>query len=105
LVASKEAEASGLSAPARDKMNVEIWPNPFTTFTQVKITSPETTKATVEVYDMLGKKVKTLYSGMVEGGVENTFNFESEKDRAQQSYMVVVRSANSTVVKRIVNMK
>ena len=43
-------------------------PNPFTTSTMISFTLPERAAATLDVFDMLGRKIRTLAGGMMDAG-------------------------------------
>ena len=49
-----------------------IYPNPFTTKTNIQFTAAESGNATVELYNITGAKMNTLFSGnVVEGQIYN----------------------------------
>jgi hypothetical protein len=63
---STAAEVKPLKAPI-------VYPNPFTTKTNIQFTASESGRASVELYNIAGIKIRTLFSGsVVEGGVYNT---------------------------------
>jgi len=63
---STTAEAKPLKAPI-------IYPNPFTTKTNIQFTASENGNATVELYNIAGIKIRTLFSAsVVQGEVYNT---------------------------------
>jgi hypothetical protein len=48
--------------------NVSCHPNPFSNFTRIEYSIPHQEEVTVEVYDMKGRRVKTLVSKMYQAG-------------------------------------
>ncbi|MEW5924742.1 MAG: FlgD immunoglobulin-like domain containing protein, partial [Candidatus Zixiibacteriota bacterium] len=44
------------------------YPNPFNPFTRISFTVPQSMKASVEVYNILGELVRTVFDGMAEAG-------------------------------------
>ncbi len=80
-------------------------PNPFSVSTEITVTTPIDTRADVEVYDMTGRRITSLFSGNLLAGSINTFRFTTDSRGAQQSFMLVVRSQQGVVVKRIIDMK
>jgi len=87
-----------------NNLKVEIAPNPFRERTEIKVIAGESSRITVEIYNLQGRKVMNLFEGDVESGVENTFIY-IDKVEAQQMYMCVVRTHNTTVTKRMIIMK
>jgi hypothetical protein len=45
-----------------------VYPNPFTTKTNIQFTAAENGNAAVELYTILGTRIRTLFSGKVSGG-------------------------------------
>jgi hypothetical protein len=45
-----------------------IYPNPFTTKANIQFTASESGRAIVELYNIAGTKIRTLFSGNVEQG-------------------------------------
>ena len=89
----------------KDIMDVQIAPNPFTDVTQITIISPVTTKATVEIYDLQGRKIKTLFDGTVAADIGNSFHFSIEGYNSGQVFVCVVRSPQGTVMKKILKIQ
>jgi hypothetical protein len=53
------------------------YPNPFNPITKIKFTIPEKTKVKLEVYNILGKRIKTLVNEeLKKGNYEKSFNGE-----------------------------
>ncbi len=52
-------------------------PNPFSGSTTITLALKEAQHIEITVYDMLGRRVRTLYQGMVEAQQQRTFRFES----------------------------
>jgi hypothetical protein len=48
---------------------VKNYPDPFNAYTTIEYMLPSSADVTIEVFDMLGRKVETLFSGMLPGGV------------------------------------
>ncbi len=47
-----------------------VYPNPFNTQTAIELAVPQPSQITLEVYDICGRKVKTLISGSVKAGYQ-----------------------------------
>ena len=52
-------------------------PNPFSQSTTITLALKEAQRIEITVYDMLGRRVTTLYQGMVEAKEQRTFTFEA----------------------------
>lgn len=55
------------------------FPNPFNPTTAIPVIVPVTTEVKLKVYDLLGKEVKTLYSGSLEPG-RHFFNWDGRDE-------------------------
>lgn len=55
---------------------VETFPNPTTGPSVVTFTVPEATEATLEVYDLSGRKVAQVFNGLVDESAEYRFEFD-----------------------------
>lgn len=52
-------------------------PNPFNPATQFTLSMQATQEVRVEVFNMLGQRVRLLYDGVLEAGEERTFTFDA----------------------------
>ena len=53
------------------ELKVKAYPNPFNEKINFVVTSPVTGNGTLEVYNALGQKVKTVYQGMITRGSQS----------------------------------
>jgi len=62
-----------ISAPviAESELKVKAYPNPFSEKINFVINSPVTGRGSLEVYNALGQKVKTVYQGMITRGSQS----------------------------------
>lgn len=67
-----------------------VYPNPFTTNTSIQFTATETGNAVVELYNISGIKVSTLFSGNVVRG--QVYNVETMNARLRKGNYVYVIS-------------
>jgi hypothetical protein len=59
---------------------LQNYPNPFNPSTQIMYTLPKTSAVEIVIYDMLGSKVRTLFSGSQDAGYKNVlWNATNEK--------------------------
>jgi PKD repeat protein len=63
-----------VAAPV-DKPTVSAYPNPFNDNVKFVIQSPVSGKATLEVFNMLGQKVRTVFNGQLFAGQEQIVEF------------------------------
>jgi len=76
---------------------VGAYPNPFNPSTNIVFQLPERNMVTLEVYDILGRKIKTLFNGEADAGkVEIKWNGDNEFGNrvATGNYIVLMRSEN-----------
>ena len=79
-------------------------PNPFNPSTRIRYDVPEPMDVTVEVYNALGQKVRTLYDGMASAG-QHTLSWQGRDDagRAVSSgvFLLRVHAGSEQIVKRM----
>ena len=75
----------GLSPPGRPGGNLleRIGPNPFNGLIEVRYRLPHGTRVTVTVYDVLGRRVRTLWEGWQSGG-NHLVRWDGRNDRGQE---------------------
>ncbi|MCI0694706.1 FG-GAP-like repeat-containing protein [candidate division KSB1 bacterium] len=79
-VGKAEALQEDLDALIPRKFALEQnFPNPFNPTTAIPITVPTTTEVKLKIYNLLGKEVKTLYSGRLDPG-RHFFNWDGRDE-------------------------
>ncbi|HUH34167.1 MAG TPA: T9SS type A sorting domain-containing protein, partial [Daejeonella sp.] len=75
-----------------DKLNLLVYPNPFVNEVNFKFTSPATGFATIEIFDIMGKKLSVVFKGNVEADMEQTaqFNVPAYSARTMLVYRLTV---------------
>lgn len=76
---------------------VGAYPNPFNPSTNIVFEIPERSVVTLEVYDILGRKIKTLFDGdAATGRLEVKWNGDNEFGNtvATGNYIILMRSGN-----------
>jgi hypothetical protein len=83
------------SKPASQSTSFELlncYPNPFNPSTQIRFTLPVAMKIDLEIYNILGEKVKTLYSGKLTEGIhEMQWNGRDNANQPAGSGLYFVR--------------
>lgn len=82
----------------------ENYPNPFNPRTAIMFSSATTGRATLRVYDTLGREVATLFDGATEAGQRYHASFDGA-GHASGTYVVRLVSGGSTVVKHMMLVK
>ncbi len=84
-----------LAAPA--KLNVSSYPNPYTDRVKFVIQSPESGQASLEVFNMLGQKVQTVFQGHVEAGRGQSLEYNvPQANRGNLIYILRVGNQKAT---------
>ncbi len=76
------------------------FPNPFNPSTEIRYSTSERVYATLKVYNALGREVKTLVDGYVDGG-EHTANFAAD-NLPSGTYYYTLKAGNFTQTKRMI---
>jgi len=80
-IASSDSIIQGLLTGVSDHnivgngLNLEIYPNPFTSEVNLQFALNETTDVTIDILDISGRRVKTIYSGLLQAG-SNVINWK-----------------------------
>ncbi|MFO7723623.1 MAG: hypothetical protein R6V49_10425 [Bacteroidales bacterium] len=89
--------------PTRDmQITVNMAPNPFSVSTHITFTLSKDSKTVVEVYDMLGSRIATLFEGDVKAGQEETILYTAPSNLRANTLMVIVRTAEGFESKRMI---
>ena len=64
------------SAIAAKELQVAAYPNPYLSIVSFKIVSPLSGQASLEVYDMIGRKLAVVYQGNLDAGMIKTVDFK-----------------------------
>ena len=80
------------------------FPNPFNPNTTITFALKNTEHATVEVYNLLGQKVATLFDGIATSGDRVTLVFNAT-NLPSGVYLYALRSASSNQTKKMILMK
>ena len=79
------------------------YPNPFNPETTIKFSVPNTQDVNLSVYNMLGQKVVTLFSGELQGGSHIAKRHAG--DIASGVYIYKLTSSNNTITQKMLLLK
>lgn len=83
------------------QMQVAVYPNPFRTSTQVKVSLVEEASLTVEILSLTGTKIETLLNSTLGKG-NYVLEVNPGKKLARGTYLLRVSSNGQTITKRII---
>ncbi|MFU8843894.1 MAG: T9SS type A sorting domain-containing protein [Bacteroidales bacterium] len=89
-------DKSGLAAQnliAEDYAEIVIYPNPVASQATIEFTALNADYTTVEIYNMLGSKVQTLYQGYTNAG-ETNYTYLNASGLNKGVYIVVMKNGN-----------
>lgn len=66
-------ESTATSYKLNEIRSFDVYPNPFENNLAVEFESPDNSKVEIDMYDMLGKKIKSIYSGILPYGKYSQF--------------------------------
>ena len=64
--------------PEFNYSNLKVYPNPFSDRVRFEFVSSEDANAQIDIYDMIGRKIKTVFEGPVESGVHYNAEFKPQ---------------------------
>ncbi len=102
------AEVAGIEADAPDVPKgytlSAAYPNPFNPRTSFTLSVKETQNVRVEVFNLLGLPIRTLYNGTIEAGETRTFTFDAG-DLPSGIYLYRVQGKNFTATRQMTLLK
>jgi hypothetical protein len=75
---NKSAEIATGITPDIELADLKVYPNPFSDRLRFEFVSPESVNARIDLYDMTGRMVKTIFEQPIEGGVSYEADFKPE---------------------------
>jgi hypothetical protein len=76
------------------------YPNPFNPSTEIEFAVEESGRATLEVFDLLGQKVATLFDGFAQSGYSHRVRFEAGS-LSSGVYMYRLQSGGRSLTKKL----
>jgi len=86
-------------APRKNKIVMDIFPNPFNTSATVKLQAIKDASLSVVIYDVLGKEVMTMYNSIAD---KEQFEFRiSSSQLTSASYFIRVANGSEILTKKL----
>jgi len=83
-------------------LEVEIIPNPFDKQTQINVRTSFDGNISVEIFNLLGIKIKTIFKGDVSSYAKNSYLYQGSCCGPQQILICVIRSQFGTVIHKLI---
>lgn len=91
----------GLDDLSAADISLTVYPNPFSTTTQISYNLPASAQTTVEVYDIVGKKVADLFDGKQTEGVQQITFDRTAFNLTNGMYFVKIKVGDSIITQKI----
>ncbi len=85
-----------------DKLSISAYPNPFRDRVSFVIASPVSGQASLEVYNIVGQKLQTVYKGYITAGRSQVFEYKSPSV-SNSTLIYKFRVGNKEVTGKLVN--
>jgi PKD repeat protein len=93
--------ATSITDPGNGVTNLVIYPNPFRNTTQISLTLDKRAPVTIDLYDMLGRKITSIANSTLERGPAS-FEIDADKLRLTPGVYFIHLTVNSaTMVQKI----
>ncbi len=91
--------STGIREMSIDKSTVSIYPNPAREFFNIRFELTEESEVTLEMYDMLGQRVRILDQGYVYTG-SHTVEFPVS-DLESGMYLIIINTGNGQIANKV----
>ena len=86
------------------ELTIHAYPNPFTNKVKFSIVSPVSGKAILELYNLLGQKISTVYEGYLFAGKSESIEYRTSNNNTG-SLIYILRVGNQVVNGKLVKVK
>ncbi|HLP35369.1 Ig-like domain-containing protein [Lacibacter sp.] len=97
--------SADLAAQTVESLRVSAYPNPFAEKVSFAIVSPVSGKASLEIYNMFGQKIQTVYEGYLTAGRTQLVEFRPGSTIAAGTLVYRLNVAGKQVTGKLVNLK
>jgi hypothetical protein len=87
--------------PVTLETTLDVFPNPFNTTANIQFSVPESGQVIVEVYNLTGSRISTLFNDYAEENRAYTLQFSGGAEVYQATYIVIIRTGNESKFKRL----
>lgn len=94
-------QKTGLSELTANDIKLNVYPNPLSTSTKITYTLPASAQATIEVFDVVGKKVADVYAGKQQEGAQEIIFDRNAYGIGSGLYFVKIKVENSVITQKI----
>ncbi|RKD85043.1 MBG domain-containing protein [Mangrovibacterium diazotrophicum] len=98
---NKSAEITSSLISTVESPTLTVYPNPFSDRLRFEFASPETVDARIDLYDMNGRLVKTVFEGTIEGNVMNQADF-IPAEQVSGTYLYHCTIGNETFTGKVI---
>ncbi|MFN3444164.1 MAG: T9SS type A sorting domain-containing protein [Bacteroidia bacterium] len=91
----------GVNDLTANDIGLTVYPNPFSTTTQISYNLPAAAQTTVEVYDIVGKKVAELFDGKQTEGVQQITFDRTAFNLTNGMYFVKIKVGDSIITQKV----
>jgi len=102
-ITSSQSSSSQSASARQNEISVRAYPNPYSGEVNFSIVSPVSGKATLQLYDLIGRKLAVVFDGKVYAGTSYTFKYKvpaANQVTLVYNFTVGNRSLRGTVVPR-----
>lgn len=92
---------SGLNELTSSDINLNVYPNPFSASTKITYSLPAAAQTTIEVYDIVGKKVADLFNGKQTEGAQEVVFDRSAHGLNNGLYFVKIKVEGSVITQKV----
>jgi hypothetical protein len=96
--------SSGITGEVQSDINVLATPNPYLDVIKFTITSSVSGQGSLEVYNVLGQKVKTVFKGFVFAGSSQTVDY-IVPPMSRQSFIYIFKVGTQKVTGKVIHIK
>lgn len=91
----------GVDELTANDIQLNVYPNPFSTTTNITYQLPAAADASVVVYDIVGKQVATLFEGTQSAGAQNISFDRTQYGLTNGMYFVKIKVGNSLITQKV----
>lgn len=92
---------TGLNELTAKDINLSVYPNPFTTSTNINYVLPKSAQTVVEVYDLMGRKVADLFEGKQPEGEQSISFDRNQYGLISGMYFVKIKIENGSITQKV----